>query len=79
MGPEGSLPCSQDLTAGPCPESDESSPDSTTHFLLRFILILSSHLRLGVPSGYFGFSDLNFVLISHISRVCYMLRPSYPP
>jgi hypothetical protein len=39
MEPEGSLPCSQEPSTGPYSES------------LRSILILSTHLRLGLPSG----------------------------
>jgi len=33
MGPAGLLPCSQELTTGPCPESDESSPHIPILFL----------------------------------------------
>jgi hypothetical protein len=43
------------------------------------ISLRSSHLRLGLPTGFFlQFSDQNFMLISHLSHACYMLRPSPP-
>jgi hypothetical protein len=45
MESEGSLPCSQEPSTGPYPEPDQSSP------YRRSILTLSSHLRLGFPSG----------------------------
>jgi hypothetical protein len=41
MEPEGSIPCSQEPTTGRYPEPDQS------------ILILPTHLRLGLPSGLF--------------------------
>jgi hypothetical protein len=47
MQPEGSLPCSQEPSTGPYPEPDQSNPH---HPILRPILILSTHLRLGLPS-----------------------------
>jgi hypothetical protein len=50
MEPEGLLPCSQEPSIGPHPQSDQSSPYHT-------ILILSTHLRLGLPSGLIS-SDL---------------------
>ena len=34
---------------GPYPETDESSPHNSIQFLLRSILILSSHLCIGLP------------------------------
>jgi hypothetical protein len=46
MEPEGSLPHPQELSTCPYPELDQSSPH-------RPILILSTHLRLGLPSGLF--------------------------
>jgi len=44
MEPEGSLSCSQKPGTGPYTEADESSPKLPT------ILILSSHLYLGLQS-----------------------------
>jgi hypothetical protein len=52
MEPEGSLPCSQEPSTGPCPEPDQS--DLYHPILsLRSMLILSSHLRLGLSNGLF--------------------------
>jgi hypothetical protein len=50
MEPEGSLPCSQEPSTGPYPEPDRPSPILS---LQDHILILSTHLRLGLPSGLF--------------------------
>jgi hypothetical protein len=50
MEPDGSLPCSQEPSTNVCPEPDQSSPHPIS---LRSILILSTHLRLGLPSGLF--------------------------
>jgi hypothetical protein len=49
MEVEGSLPCSQEPSAEPCPKPDQPSSDHP------ILLILSSHLRLGLPSGFFPF------------------------
>jgi hypothetical protein len=49
MEPEGSLPCSQQPT--PCPYLEPDQFSSNPHsFPSRSILILNSHLRLGIPS-----------------------------
>jgi hypothetical protein len=54
MEPEGLLLCSQDPAIGPDPEPDESSPyHPSHHILVRSILILFSHLHLGLPSSLF--------------------------
>ena len=50
MEPEGSLPHSQQLATCPYPKPDRSSP-CPHPTSLRPILILSSHLRLDLPSG----------------------------
>jgi hypothetical protein len=48
MEPAGSLPCSQEPFTGLYPESDQSNLYNPN---LRSILILLSHLRLGLPNG----------------------------
>ena len=50
MEPEGSLPHSQASATCPYPVPAQSSPHTTSW---RSILILSTHLRLGLPSGLF--------------------------
>jgi hypothetical protein len=47
----GSLPYAQEPVTGPYIEPDKSSPYHPMLFILKSILILSSHLRLGRPSG----------------------------
>jgi hypothetical protein len=49
----GSIPCSQEPSTGPYPEPYQSNPLHPILSLLRPILILSNHLRLGLPSGLF--------------------------
>jgi hypothetical protein len=53
MEPEGSLPHSQELSTCPYPEPNQSSPRQPNLPLKRSILILSTHLRLGIPIGLF--------------------------
>jgi hypothetical protein len=52
MEPEGSILCSQEPSTGPYSEPYPSNPQ---HLILspRAILILFTHLRLGLPSGFF--------------------------
>jgi hypothetical protein len=70
--PEGSMPCSQEPSTGPYPEPYQSNP--LHPISLRSILILSSHLRLGLHSGLFpsGFltNILYAFLFSPISATC---------
>jgi hypothetical protein len=74
-----SLPCSQEPSNGPCPEPDESSPQSPHTISLRSILILSSHPFLGLFSILFP-SDFSmkssYTLVSGVS---YMPCRSHPP
>jgi hypothetical protein len=48
MEPRGSLLCSQEPLSGPYPEPGQSSPYHLILLLLRFVLILSSHICLGL-------------------------------
>jgi hypothetical protein len=72
MEHEGSLPCSQEPSTGLYSEPDESNPYHPSY--LRSILILSTHLRLGLPSGLFrsGFPTniLYVFLFSPIHATC---------
>jgi hypothetical protein len=53
MEPKGSLPCSQEPSTAPYSEPDQSN--ASHPISLRSILILSTHLRLGLPGGLFPF------------------------
>jgi hypothetical protein len=54
MEPKLSLQCSQQHTINPYPEPDESNPNIQFYFSSIY-LILSSHLRLGLPNGVFPY------------------------
>jgi hypothetical protein len=77
MEPEGSLFIRS--STGPYPAPDECSPHYRTLIFLTAILILSSHLSLGLPSGLFRFYYQNLVCISRFSHQCYMPHPCRPP
>jgi hypothetical protein len=52
MENESSLPCSQEPATRPHPEPDQSSPRNSPHPVSwRTVVILPSHLCLGLPSG----------------------------
>jgi hypothetical protein len=57
MEPEGSLPCSQEPSTGPYPDPDRSSPHHP---------ILSTHLRIGLPSSLFPSGFLTNILYAFL-------------
>ena len=74
--PENSLPCTQQPVT--CPQS-EPDPLHAPHFIsLRSILILSSHLRLGIRSGLLPLGA-QLKLCIHFSSPPYVLHVSYIP
>jgi hypothetical protein len=66
MGPQNSLPCSQDPATGHYPDSVESS----SHPLGLSIAASSSHLRLGLPSGVFISGFLTNILTNFSFHLC---------
>jgi hypothetical protein len=76
MGPEGSFPHSQEPPASLYPEPGQSSPCPANSTSWRSILILSTHVRLGRPSGLLtsGLHHENPVYTS--PHTCYMPCPS---
>jgi len=62
MDTEDPLQCLQKPATWPYPESDESSQHRHILIPLTFILIVSSHLRFGFPSGLFP-SDFPTIIV----------------
>jgi hypothetical protein len=73
MEPKSSLPRSQEPFTGPSPKPDQSSPYHTSY--LRSILILSTHLRLGLSSGPF---PSGFPTNTLYAFFCYLIRATCP-
>jgi hypothetical protein len=71
------ITCSQESFTGPYPEPDQSN---LQHPILSIILILCTHLRLGLPSGLFPSGiPTNILYAVFFSPSCYMPCPSHPP
>ena len=70
----GSMPHSQELSSNTYPESNQPNSSYWYLFKLRYIQILSSHLRLGLPKGLFPVGlpvkNLNALLPSSILATC---------
>ena len=71
MEPEGSLPHLQEPAICSYPQPDRSSPCPFHSTSLRYILILSCHLRLGLPSGIF---PLGINTLDTVNYVRYVVR-----
>jgi len=79
MEPEGALLHSQVAATSPYPKPDQSNPCTTILLPEKFILLLSSHLRLGLTGGIFPSSSPppKKTLYAHLSR--YVLHaPTVP-
>jgi hypothetical protein len=76
MGPESSLPCSKEPATGPYPEPDEILLDLHP-ISLRFTLILSCRVRLGLPSGLFH-SDFSTQILHGLIFLLCVLDLSHP-
>jgi hypothetical protein len=61
--PEGSLPDSRESTTGPYTELNE--PKTLKLFPVRSVLVLSSHLRLGISCGLFSSSLKEYTARRH--------------
>jgi hypothetical protein len=74
MEDEGSLPRSQELSTCTYPEPDQSSPQHPILSRKRATLMLSIHLRLGLPSGLFpsaySINNLYTFLFSPTLAIC---------
>ena len=73
---EGSLPHSQEPATSPYPEPAQSSPYPHIPTYWRYILILTSHLRLGLPSCLF---PSGFPTKTLYTPLVYPIRASAPP
>jgi hypothetical protein len=76
---EGSSPHSQEPVTGPYPAPAESTAPPPQPVFLTSILIPSSHLRLGLPSGPFPTGFPTKTLFTFLSHVCHMPRPPHSP
>ena len=72
MEPEGSLPHAKVPATCPYPEPDRTSP---CRHPTSWILILSIHLRLGLPSGLFPSGYQNRLYNFPLPLTSYMTRP----
>jgi hypothetical protein len=76
MGPEGSLPCSQEPVTCPHSEPGQSNRRHPNQFLVKFHLTLSYPLCLCLPNGFFPF---RFPLRDPVCTFLLLLHMSYIP
>ena len=74
MEARGSMPYSQGLSNNPYPVPNQPHFPALIHISSRYILILSSHLRLGLPKGLFPVglpvNILKALVLSFILATC---------
>jgi len=76
MEPEGSLPYSQQPDT--CKrEPDESSPRSPAPIASKYVLILSSHLRLGFPICFVSTGFTTKILYAFLLSTFWDERPAH--
>jgi hypothetical protein len=66
MEPEGSLLCSQEPSVGSFPEPESIHSIPPYPISLRSILILSTHLRLDLPSSLFPYGFTTNILYAFL-------------
>jgi hypothetical protein len=76
MKPKSSLPFSQEPSTGPYPEPDQSNPYHSI-LSLRSILILSTHLRLGLLSGLFSCDFPTHILCAFLFSPIHAAFPAH--
>jgi hypothetical protein len=80
MEPEVSLLYLRETVTDSYSEPDESNlPSEPTCISLRSVLILSSRLCLGLPSGLFPSDFPTKILCSLLPHTCYIPHSSHPP
>jgi hypothetical protein len=83
MAPEPAVssPYLQEPNIGPYPEPTESNPPPPQPKSLSSVLIPSSHLRLGLPSGLFTSDFPTKILYTFLSfpHECHVSRPPHSP
>jgi hypothetical protein len=74
--PEGSTPCSQEPSTGPCPKPYQSNPHY--HILSKIHFNIIHRLRLGLSSGLFPFGFHTNILYAFLFSPIHAPCPAHP-